>query len=65
MLAICSSTLLELNLVGFYQTWKAGVIGIGNVNGQNIYDTTGGLSDGLNVGYTELPSPSIEQYNSD
>jgi accessory colonization factor AcfD len=65
MLAICSSTLLELNLVGFYQAWNAGVVGIGNVNGQNIYDSTGGLSDGLNVGYTELPSPSIEHYNSD
>lgn len=65
MLAICSSTILELNLVGFYQAWKAGVVGIGNVDGQNIYDATGGLTNGLNVGYTTAPSPALESYNSD
>lgn len=60
MLALCSSAILELNLTSFYQAWKAGVIGIGNIGGENIYDASGGLSNDLNVGYAVQPSPAIE-----
>lgn len=62
MLAICSSAILELNTKPFFEAWKAGVIGIGNVGGQNIYDATGGITSGLDTGYTTVPSPTIESY---
>lgn len=57
--------ILDFNLVGFFATGKAGVVGIGNVDGQNIYDATGGMTNGLDVGYSALPSPNIENYNED
>ncbi len=62
MLALCSSTILELNLSGFYTAWKAGVIGIGHVGGETIYDASNGLSAGLDVGYDTLPQPAVQRY---
>lgn len=62
MLAICSSAILELNTKSFFEAWRAGVIGIGNVDGQNIYDSTGAISSGLDTGYTTAPSPIIESF---
>ncbi len=62
MLAICTSTILELDTKPFFEAWKAGVVGIGNVDGVNIYDIDGGISSGLSTGYTTLPNPSIESY---
>ncbi|NEW60809.1 DUF4092 domain-containing protein [Sulfurovum sp. bin170] len=65
MLAICSSTILELDTKSFFERWRAGVIGIGNVGGQNIYESSGGISSGLSTGYATAPSPSIESYSGD
>ena len=64
MLALCTSAILELNTKPFFEAWKAGVIGIGNVGGQNIYDATGGISSGLDTGYTTAPSPAIESFST-
>ena len=62
MLSICTSAILELDTKPFFEKWKAGVVGIGNVDGQNVYDSSGGISDGLSTGYTTLPSPTIESF---
>jgi accessory colonization factor AcfD len=63
MLALCTSTILELNTKPFFQVWGAGVIGIGAVNGVNIYDSTGSITQGLNTGYSTAPTPSIESFS--
>jgi len=65
MLALCTSSILELNTKPFFETWKAGVIGIGAVNGIKIYDSTGAISSNLDTGYTTSPSPSIESYRGE
>jgi accessory colonization factor AcfD len=62
MLALCTSAILELDTKPFLQAWKAGVVGIGNVDGQNVYDSTGGLSSGFNSNYTATPAPAIEAF---
>ncbi|CAA6819679.1 MAG: Accessory colonization factor AcfD [uncultured Sulfurovum sp.] len=62
MLAICSSAILELDTSTWLATWKAGVVGIGAVDGVNIYNTDGGLSNNVDTGYSNAPSPSIEGY---
>ena len=63
MLAICTSAILELNTKPWLSAWKAGVVGIGAVDGVNIYDSEGGLSDDLDTGVTTNPSPSIEGFS--
>jgi len=63
MLAICSSAILELDLSNFYTAWKAGVVGIGNSGGVNIYDYSGSISNNLDTGFSALPSPAIQEYN--
>ena len=60
MLALCTSAILEQDTRGFYASWKAGVVGIGNVEGKAIYDASGGLSDSLSVGYSAQPNPPIQ-----
>ena len=62
MLAICTSTILELDTKPFFQTWKAGVIGIGAVDGVTLYDSTGAISSDLTTGYSTAPSPSISGF---
>jgi hypothetical protein len=63
MLALCTSSILELDTKPFFEKWKAGVVGIGNVGGQNIYDNEGGISSGLSTGNYPLPNPTIWSYN--
>ncbi len=63
MLAICTAAILELNTVPFFEAWKAGTVGIGSVDGQTIYDSSGGISSGLNVGQSAVPSTAIQNYN--
>ena len=63
MLAICTSTILGLNTKSWLSAWKAGVVGIGAVNGVNIYDSEGGLSQDLDIGITTSPSPAIEGFS--
>jgi accessory colonization factor AcfD len=62
MLALCTSAILELDTKSFFQAWKAGVIGIGAVNGVNIYDNTGGITGTLSTGSYQAPTPTIESY---
>ena len=62
MLALCTSAILELDTKSFFQTWKAGVIGIGATDGVNNYDEQGGITGVLSTGYTDVPSPTIESY---
>ena len=62
MLAICTAAILELNTVPFFEAWKAGTIGIGSVDGKAIYDTSGGITEGLNVNQETLPNPHIQDY---
>ena len=62
MLAICTSAILELNTKPWLQAWKAGVIGIGAVDGVNIYDYAGGITHTLDTGVTTSPSPAIETF---
>jgi len=62
MLALCTSAILELNTKDWLEAWKAGVVGIGNVDGQNMYDETGGISSDLDTNYTTAPDPSIESF---
>ena len=63
MLALCTSAILELNTKTFFQAWKAGVIGIGNVGGENIYDESGGISDSLTINNSyPAPNPAIKNY---
>jgi accessory colonization factor AcfD len=62
MLAICTSAILQVNTKNWLTAWNAGVIGIGNVDGVNIYSTEGGLSQSLDTGVTTSPSPSIEGF---
>jgi len=62
MLALCTSAILELNTKPFFQTWNAGVVPMGTVNGVNVYDNSDGISSGLDTGYTNTPTPSIENY---
>ncbi len=63
MLAICTSAILELNTKPFFQAWRAGVVGIGNVGGQNIYDTSGGITSDLDTGYSTAPNPAIQDFS--
>ncbi|SFV71568.1 hypothetical protein MNB_SV-13-1251 [hydrothermal vent metagenome] len=63
MLAICTSAILEVDTKSWLSAWKAGVVGIGAVDGVNIYDSEGGLSDDLDTGVTTSPSPSIEGFS--
>jgi hypothetical protein len=63
MLALCTSAILEVNTKGWLTAWKAGVIGIGAVDGVNIYSTEGGLSQSLNTGVITSPSPTIEGFS--
>lgn len=63
MLAICTSTILELDTTEWLRAWKAGVVGIGAVDGVNIYDREGSLSQGLTTGYSDSPTPSIESFS--
>ena len=62
MLAICTSAILEKDTSKWLTAWKAGVVGIGQSGGQNIYDATGGLSSDLTINY-DAPTPSIENFN--
>ncbi len=64
MLAICSAAILELNTVSFFTAWKAGTVGIGSVDGQAIYDSTGGITAGLNVNQNTAPSPAIQSHTN-
>jgi hypothetical protein len=61
MFAICTSAILELNTVSFFQAWKAGTAITGNVGGKNIIDRSQSITEGLSTRYSE-PSPSIENY---
>lgn len=63
MLALCTSAILELDTSGFYKAWKAGVVGIGNIDGKNIYDDSGALNNQLSMGYNAQPSPAIQSIN--
>jgi len=63
MLALCTSAILELNTKDWLTAWKAGVVGIGAVNGVNIYSSEGGLTDNLDTGVTTSPSPTIEGFS--
>ena len=63
MLAICTSAILEVNTKDWLTAWKAGVVGIGAVDGVNIYSTDGGLTQGLDTGVTTSPSPTIEGFS--
>jgi len=65
MLALCTSAILELDTKSWLETWKAGVVGIGAIDGVTTYDSTGGITTDLNTGYTDLPSPTIESYIGD
>ena len=60
MLAICTSTILGVNTTPWLQAWKAGTIGIGATNGVNIYDYSGGITNGLNTGVSTVASPAIQ-----
>ncbi len=62
MLALCTSAILELNTKPFFQAWRAGVEGIGAVDGVNVYDNSGAISSGLDTGYVDVPSPTIESF---
>jgi len=63
MLAICTSTILELNTKPWLSSWKAGTVGIGAINGVNIYESKGAISPSLDTGYTDTPNPSIEGFS--
>jgi accessory colonization factor AcfD len=63
MLAICTSAILELNTKNWLSTWRAGTIGIGAVNGVTLYDSTGSITQGLDTGYSDMPSPSIVSFS--
>jgi hypothetical protein len=65
MLALCTSAILELNTKGWLETWKAGVVGIGAIDGITTYDSTGGITTDLDTGFSDLPSPTIESYIGD
>ena len=62
MLALCTSAILELNTKPFFQAWRAGVVGVGTVNGVNVYDSLEAISSGLETGYSTAPSPAIESF---
>jgi accessory colonization factor AcfD len=62
MLAICTSVIIGVNTKDWLTAWKAGVVGIGAVDGVNIYSTEGGLSQSLDTGVTTSPSPTIEGF---
>jgi accessory colonization factor AcfD len=63
MLAICLSAILELNTKPFFQTWKAGTVGIGNIDGVNIYSDEDAITSSLDTGYADSPNPSISSYD--
>ncbi len=63
MLAICTSAILEVNTKDWLTAWKAGVIGIGAVDGVNIYSEDGALTANLDTGVTTTPNPSIESFS--
>ena len=63
MLAICTSAILELNTKDWLTAWKAGIVGIGAVDGVNIYDSEGGISQDLDTGVTTPPSPTIKGFS--
>jgi len=62
MLALCTSAILELDTKPFLQAWKAGVVGIGAVNGVNVYDSSDAISSDLDTGYSNKPTPTIQSY---
>ena len=63
MLAICTSAIIGVNTKSWLTTWKAGVVGIGAVDGVNIYSADGGLSGSLEITETTSPSPTIEGFS--
>jgi hypothetical protein len=62
MFAICTSAILELNTVSFFQAWKAGTAITGNVGGKNIIDRSQSITEGLDTGGYSEPRSSIENY---
>ena len=61
MFALCTSAILELNTIPFFEAWRAGTAIAGNVGGERIIDRAQSITSGLSTSYND-PSPSIESY---
>jgi accessory colonization factor AcfD len=61
-LALCSSSILNLDLTEFFDKWEAGTVGIGAVDGVNIYDSSSGFTqNGKNaISDLSLSSPDSD-----
>jgi len=62
MFALCTSAILELNTIPFFEAWKAGTAIAGNVGGERIIDRAQSITSGLSTSYNDSPSPSIQSY---
>ncbi len=65
--ATCISSILKLDLTDFMESWEAGTVGIGAIDGENIYDSSGGFGSAgkTAISNMNLPQPSspIQNYS--
>jgi accessory colonization factor AcfD len=64
--ATCTSSILGLDLISFMQSWEAGTVGTGMIDGVATYDSTGGLTSAGETALSDMslpaPSSAIEEF---